>query len=315
MLAVRFGAAAIALCLGATPAAADALEGRLAPAAVLAASTDADWRRIPADQLLVIELETGSVIVALSPSLAARHVERVSALARVGYYDGAVFNRVIDGFVAQGGRPDAVAASDAERDGAAPLGPLKAEFDEPVDEAFPFYRLPDPDGYAPVVGYSDSLPTGRDPASGRAWHLHCAGAFAFGRETGRDTAISEFYIALQPQRYLDRNLSVLGRVIDGMTHLQALPRVTPSAVETDAATDAAPAGAPIIRMRLMSDLATPSRAAYEILDSGRAAFAEYAEARRNRPEAFFYHRPDHLDVCALPVPARRVDPLTEGARP
>jgi peptidylprolyl isomerase len=58
-----------------------------------------------ADNTLVLELKTGKVSIRLRPDLAPQHVERVKTLAREGFYDGIVFHRVIDGFMAQSGDP------------------------------------------------------------------------------------------------------------------------------------------------------------------------------------------------------------------
>ncbi len=58
-----------------------------------------------AENTLVLELETGAVTITLRPDLAPKHVERIKALARKGFYDGVVFHRVIPGFMAQGGDP------------------------------------------------------------------------------------------------------------------------------------------------------------------------------------------------------------------
>ena len=58
-----------------------------------------------AENTLILELETGSVTITLRPDLAPKHVERIKALAREGFYDGVVFHRVIPGFMAQGGDP------------------------------------------------------------------------------------------------------------------------------------------------------------------------------------------------------------------
>ena len=52
-----------------------------------------------------LKLETGDVVIRLRPDLAPGHVERIKELAREGFYDGVVFHRVIDGFMAQGGDP------------------------------------------------------------------------------------------------------------------------------------------------------------------------------------------------------------------
>lgn len=61
----------------------------------------------PADRenLLYIELDYGRVVIQLRPDIAPRHVQRIKELAREGFYDGIVFHRVIDGFMAQTGDP------------------------------------------------------------------------------------------------------------------------------------------------------------------------------------------------------------------
>lgn len=63
---------------------------------------------IPASELentLFIELKTGRVVIKMRPDLAPQHVARIKELAREGFYDGIVFHRVIDGFMAQTGDP------------------------------------------------------------------------------------------------------------------------------------------------------------------------------------------------------------------
>jgi len=54
---------------------------------------------------LTLTLDTGDVTIRLRPDLAPKHVERIASLANKGFYDGVVFHRVIDGFMAQGGDP------------------------------------------------------------------------------------------------------------------------------------------------------------------------------------------------------------------
>ena len=70
--------------------------------------SDADAQgTAPADleNTLYMDLKDGRVVIRLRPDLAPKHVERVKALARKGFYDGTVFHRVIEGFMAQGGDP------------------------------------------------------------------------------------------------------------------------------------------------------------------------------------------------------------------
>ncbi len=283
------------------PAGAAPLEGQRSSAEILAASAASDWRAPDPESLLYIDLDRGRVIVELSAHFAPAHKAQIRTLARQGYYEGLSFYRVIDGFVAQAG--DLI----ENRDRGAAAETLPPEFDRPLLDAMGFSPLRDADGYAARIGFVDSMPVGSDADGKRAWLLHCAGAFAFGRETAADTASTEFYVTLQPQRYLDRNLTVAGRVIDGMEHLQALRRVEPaSGPEGDL-------GETIVSMRIASDLPQAERKPLEVLASGTQTFADYIEARRNRAEAFFVHRPDYIDICQIPVPVRpaRATPETQ----
>jgi cyclophilin family peptidyl-prolyl cis-trans isomerase len=71
---------------------------------------------------LVLETTKGRVVIALRPDLAPGHVERIKTLAREGFYDGVVFHRVIEGFMAQTGDPTGTGT------GSSKLPDLKAEF-------------------------------------------------------------------------------------------------------------------------------------------------------------------------------------------
>ncbi len=73
---------------------------------------------------LVLELPAGKVTVALRADLAPKHVERLKTLAREGFYDGTVFHRVMDGFMAQGGDPTGTGTGGSNYDN------LPAEFSQ-----------------------------------------------------------------------------------------------------------------------------------------------------------------------------------------
>ena len=74
------------------------------------------------ENTLYMELKDGRVVIELRPDLAPKHVERVKALAREGFYDGTVFHRVIEGFMAQGGDPSGTGTGGSKH------GNLPAEF-------------------------------------------------------------------------------------------------------------------------------------------------------------------------------------------
>ena len=74
------------------------------------------------ENTLLIETSKGPVVIELRPDLAPKHVERIKTLAREGFYDGIVFHRVIDGFMAQTGCPQ------GRGTGSSKLPNLPAEF-------------------------------------------------------------------------------------------------------------------------------------------------------------------------------------------
>ena len=67
------------------------------------------------ENTLLVELSTGSVVITLRPDLAPGHVARIKELAREGFYDGVVFHRVIDGFMAQGGDPTGTGSGGSDK--------------------------------------------------------------------------------------------------------------------------------------------------------------------------------------------------------
>jgi len=76
------------------------------------------------ENTLVMQLDSGPVTIALRPDLAPQHVERIKTLARQGFYDGIVFHRVIEGFMAQTGDPTGTGS------GGSDLPDLPAEFSD-----------------------------------------------------------------------------------------------------------------------------------------------------------------------------------------
>ncbi len=269
----------VLLCLGAAHALAD----------------DADWRPVDPQNLLLIKTATGQAVVELNPQFAPNHVARMRALAQAHFYDGLSFYRLIDGFVAQGGR----------NEGPLPGWPaLKNENDRPA-KGLDFVPTGSPDLYAPEAGHAGGFAAARDPATGRAWLMHCVGTMAMARDTDPDTGDAEFYIVLGPgTRYLDRNLTIFGRVIDGMEHIQKLNRGK-RAIHNGVIEDATKRS-PILSIRLAADLPKNQRPAYEVMRTNSQAFENYKTAKRVRNEAFFYrHPPEVIEACNTQAPARR----------
>jgi peptidylprolyl isomerase len=268
---------------------------------VLAASTEADWRSPDPDNLLLMQLPQGLVLMELAPDFAPAHVANIRQLVRQGYFDGLVVLRSQDNYVVQWGDPD---ASDADK--ARSLGEAKAklapEFDRALDAELPFFRLPDGDVYAPEIGFSASLPAARDPAAGRMWLAHCYGMLGVGRDNAADSGngASLFVVTGHAPRHLDRNISLVGRVLQGMEHLSALPRGS-GALGFYQGEERGPT---IRSLRLASQLPQAERPRIEVFRSDGPAFAALVASRRHRHEAWFHAPTGRIELCNVPLPVR-----------
>lgn len=269
---------------------------------VLAASTADDWREPDPARTLYLELASGRVVIELAPDFAPQHVANILALARGGYYDGLAILRVQDNFVVQWGDPD---AEDEAARKPLPKGAkrtLAAEFTRPDSQDLKVTVLPDADGYAPQTGFAAGFPAARDPASGRAWMAHCYGTLGVGRDNDVDSGGgTELYVVTgHAPRQLDRNITVAGRVLQGMELLSSLPR------------GSGPLGfyenpeqrVPIRNVRVAADLPAAERARIEVLRTDTATFSSLVESRRNRRDAWYKQPAGHIDVCSVPVPVR-----------
>ncbi len=257
------------------------------------------WRKVDPENLLVMELETGRVAIALYPEIAPRSVARIKERVRAGFYDGLSFYRVVENFVAQGGIGEGSPPHRRQP-------PLKAEFTFPAAHARPFTPVQKPEIFAPETGFWRSLPIGRDPKHGRAWAIHCPGTFALARDADPDTSRSEFYITIgEAPRHLDRNLTVLGRVIAGLRFVQAAPRGDP-----DVNYGVIPDGRPRLRIlhaRIAADIPEADRPVFHVMRTDTPTFRRRIAAQRARDNPFWVVRPKpYLDICTVPVPVQPI---------
>ena len=264
-------------------------------AEILAAAPASAWRPISDQHTLYLQLPTGRVIIELEPSLAPHTVANIEAMVRMHYFDGAAVVRVQDNFVAQWSNPD------PSRKLPDNLRTLAPEFTAP-SSAGVFTELPDRDGYAPQVGFIDSFPAARDPSIGRVWLAHCYGAVGVGRDNDPATGNgSELYAVIgQAPRWLDRNVTVVGRVRQGMELLASLPRG--SATMGFYANPSE--NIPISNIAIASDLPPAQRTKLEVLRTDTPTYTALVEARRNRTDAWYLRPAGYIDLCSAPLPVR-----------
>ena len=273
------------------------------------ARADGDWRDVDPNNLMLIDVKYGRVAIELFPEFAPEHVKRMRALARAHFYEGKSFYRVIDGFVAQAG----IGEGDDKK---LPEWPaLKHEFDHGPSPNLEFTPLNSPDLYAPEVGHIDGFAAARDKSENKLWLVHCPGVVAMARDDDPDTGATEFYIVIgQAPRRLDRNLSVFGRVLEGMQFLQKLNRGDP-AVESGVIQDREQRDA-ILKVQIAADMPRAERPRFQVMRTDGPDFTTKKEERREAVSNFWLHQPPKvLEICSVPVPARRTPDQTSSKPP
>ena len=282
-------------------------------------------------------------------------VENIRTLARAGWYDGITINRVQDNYVVQWGdpnydNPEADGAAKSLPEGLRAMGedaytipaqfyrfygnagkqPHESRSTPPLTMLDLFGRYAGYEGFSvgwPVAGTNSAVPSSKRKSRDSAfdysrpdtvWPVHCYGMVGVGRGMSPDTGSgAELYTVIgHAPRHLDRNIALVGRIVEGMEHLSSLPRGTGdlgfyTAEEADKRT-------PILSISVASDLpeADPAssseavgqdtRPAFEYLSTEGETFARYADARANRRDPFFIVPAGGADICNIPVPVRRV---------
>ena len=271
---------------------------KLSMTEVLRGSQSSDWRPLDAANTLYLDLPAGRVVIELSPQLAPSHVANIKALVREGYFDGTAIIRSQDNYVVQWGDPtEKKPVKTARRN-------LDGEFTVKAPAGFAFTRLPDVDGYAPESGFSNGFHVGRDPAAGTAWLAHCYGAVGVGRgnETNSGDGTSLYVVTGHAPRHLDRNITVVGRVVQGMPLLSSLPRGTGNLGFYEKPEQ----NVPIQSMRVALDVPEKDRAQLEMVRTDTPTFTAVLEALRNRGGDWFKVPAGHVELCNVPIAVRPI---------
>jgi len=242
---------------------------------------------------VVLQLDDGPIVIELNPRFAPATSAQFKRLVRDGFYDGLSFYRVIDGFVAQAGDGSDM----AEDPNAEPS--IKAEFDLDGSDDLPFVVVQAPDLFAPETGFVDGFPAARDLDADKIWLTHCPGAVGMARNDDPDSGSTDFYIVIgQAPRYLDRNITVFGRVVFGMDVAQRILRGPP---EEGGMIDDATESTLIRSAQLMSDLPADERLTVAVADTSSQEFESMLDGRRQRTAEWFISTPPAaLDVCQVP---------------
>ena len=263
---------------------------------VLAASKPSDWRPLDPDNTLYMDLPSGRVVIGLQPDFAPKHAANLRALTRARYFDGLAITRSQDNYVVQWGEADAKKPMGEAKKA---LGP---EFTRPA-AGLSFTVLPDPDTYAPQTGFVNGFPAARDSTNGAAWMVHCYGMVGAGRDNDVSSGSgAELYVVTgNAPRPLDRNITLVGRVLQGMELLSALPRGKGAMGFYQRSEERTP----ITRIRLAADVPEAERVRLQVLRTDTQTFIDLVESRRNRQDEWYKVPAGHIDVCNVPLPVRQ----------
>ncbi|MFN3619016.1 peptidylprolyl isomerase [Sphingorhabdus sp.] len=286
-----------------------------APSEIVAAAKADEWVAIAPADLLVMELAPDSkgqprrVVIQLIPApFSQSWVSNIRKLAAAHWWDGTSINRVQDNYVVQWG--DATEKKAMPKDLAiVPESEYVAKSTKVtiVDgQASGFVRSPSmntfkEDAYAAETGFASGFPVGGRWQSREIWPTHCYAMVGVGRNLSPDTGSgAELYTVIgHAPRHLDRNIALVGRVIEGIEQLSSLPRGTGALGFYEKEEERVP----ILSVRLANEAKdVPS---FEYLATDSDSFAAYAEARANRRDPFFNVPAGGADICNIPVPIRR----------
>jgi len=275
----------------------------------VSAQDDLIWNSLDPENTVYLEMEEGTVVIELNPSFAPKTVEHFKELLEDQFYRGLSFYRVIDGFVAQGGDESDIDDNPASTDLKSEFEinwPLKPKDKEEAKDWVPMSWTPvqKDDLFAAFTGFIDGFPAARnEKKAGKAWLTHCPGTVAMARNDDPDSGNTDFYIVIgQAPRYLDRNLTIFGRVVWGMDVVQRIkrgPTLKNGIIEKDLDRSW------IKRMRLASSLTAEEQLDVYVADTNSKGFKDMLKERRNRSHKFFHHKPPRvLDICQVPIPTR-----------
>lgn len=316
----------------------------LSPGEIVTAAPAKDWTAIAPSDLLVMTIAPDrdgnprQVVIQLMPApFSQGWIGNILKLAAAHWWDGTSINRVQDNYVVQWGDADAEDKAKAKRLPNGLVTPLQTEYvtseQDPAAPTAPTLEVPARDAaktvarieqsktldilavpvffgdpYARVTTFIAGWPVGLTRLDGTtsSWPVHCYGMVGVGRDLPPNTGTgAELYTVIgHAPRHLDRNIALVGRVIEGIEHLSSLPRGHGALGFYDL--DKGDKRVPIVSIRLATELPAAEQPRFEYLSTESDSFAKYADSRANRRDGFFIAPAGGADVCNIPVPVRRV---------
>ncbi|MDX2234861.1 MAG: peptidylprolyl isomerase [Hyphomonadaceae bacterium] len=280
-----------------------------APASAQRAPDPIKWRKLDAENTLVITSTQGPIVVEMFPEVAPAHVGRIKELTRERFYDNLTFHRVIDNFMAQTGDPT------GDSTGASTKPDLNQEFQFKRGGDMPFVAASQQGGAwqgfyktLAIETYPDAQMALTADGKVRAWALHCPGIASMARSgivNGVDqvnSANSQFFLMRATYPSLDKSYTIWGRAVWGLDAILKLAVNNP----------ASPVPNPdrMLSVRIMADLPETERVPLYVMRTDSADFRKLLDDTRRERGADF-------SICDVQIPARitGVGSINERDRP
>jgi peptidylprolyl isomerase len=255
------------------------------------------WRAPNSDNVLIMQLDAGQVIIELAPQFAPKHVANIKQLVSQRYFDGLSIIRSQDNYVVQWGDPSEDTAS-VKSIGKAQAR-LSTEFYRDNKE-LNYTPLESRDAYAQEVGFVDGFAVASDGQ--KAWLAHCYGAVGVSRGMDEDSGNGSglYVVTGHAPRHLDLNVTLVGRVLKGMELLSSLPRGTGALGFYESKEEQVP-----IRSISMPNKNNP--VSLSVMRTDSEEFKQHVVRRTNRTEEWFLEATGKIELCNVGVPLKTPD--------
>ncbi len=268
-------------------------------AQVMESLQDSDWRRPDPANLMYMQMPDGMVVMELAADFAPDNVANIKTLVHEHYFDDLAIIRSQDNYVVQWADP-------AEEDDAKPLGSaantVPPEFQQ-SSAGIDIKTIDSRDAYAEIVGFADGFPAGSNGE--QAWLTHCYGmvGVARGNETDSGNGTSLYVITGHAPRHLDRNITLVGRVLTGIELLSVLPRGTGPLGFYETAAEYTP----IVNVRMGDEVNEATSDHLEVMRTDTDAFSAFVTSRTFRNEEWFVEPTGRIELCNIVPPVRNID--------
>lgn len=257
-------------------------------------SANDTWRKPDNENILIMQLDSGNVIIELAPQFAPKHVANIKQLVAQKYFEGAAILRSQDNYVVQWGdkneeSTNARSLGEAQKE-------LNTEFYRSINEVN-YSRIESRDAYANEVGFVDGFPVASNGK--KVWLAHCYGMLGVSRGMAENSGNGSglYVVTGHAPRHLDLNVTLVGRVLKGMDLLSSLPRGTGPLGFYETPEE-------YVAIKSLASPKANEALSLNVMNTDSAGFKQHVDKRTNRTEDWFLEPTGKIELCNVAVPTQ-----------